>query len=133
MDGYFSAALLARIATFAEVIFPGAESTPVVRGSDDQFDHFTCSIFTHRFQYELVSAGGIVQLCAQSLDSAAPESTLIVEVEAADEHALDTLRTCLCAIEMVAALRKQKDVGGLHVLQRLIAEALGVPVVVRRI
>jgi hypothetical protein len=126
MDGYFSAALLARIATFAEVIFPGAESTPVVRGSDAPLDAFTCEIFTNRNHFTLTSCAGLVRLYVQPLDSHEECPVLLVEVEAVYEHSADTLRAGVAVVETLAAMRDRQDHGGLRTLRRLIDDALPV-------
>ena len=55
MDGYYSAALLARICAFAEMIAPGAESTQITRDGTAPSDAFECEIFTARNHFTLTS------------------------------------------------------------------------------
>jgi hypothetical protein len=93
VDGYYSAALLARICAFAEALCPGAESTSIVRDGDAPLDAFEVEIFTARNHFTLTSCGGIVRLFVQLLDSVAECPVLLVEVEAVSEHSADTLRT----------------------------------------
>jgi hypothetical protein len=119
MDGYGAVSIMARIAAFAEMLC-NAETTPVERNVDDAVDRFTCQIFAHRCQYELTSAGGIVSLHAQALDSTATEPTLIVEVGVTDERSMDTLRACVSALEMISVARDQKNVAGLRMLQHVL-------------
>ena len=40
MDGQASVVLMAKIAAFAEVLWPDAESTAITRGGDDYLDNF---------------------------------------------------------------------------------------------
>ena len=126
MDGYYSAALLARVSAFAEMLSPGAESTPITRDGDAPLDAFTCEVFTRKNHFILTSCDGIVRLYVQPLDSVAECPILLVEVEAVREHSVDTLRTGVAVAELLVAMRERKDHGGLRTLQRLISDALPV-------
>ena len=126
MDGYFSAALLARIAAFAEMICPGTESTQITRDGDAPFDAFTCEVFTKRNHFTLTSVAGLVRLYVQTLDSHEVEPVLLVEVEAANEGSADTLRAGVAVVETLNAMREHHDTGGLHALRRMITDALPV-------
>jgi hypothetical protein len=126
VDGYFSAALLARICAFAEMLSPGAESTPITRGGDAPFDAFSCEVFTQKNHFTLTSCGGLVRLFVQPLDSHEDHPVLLVETEAVSEHSADTLRTGVAVAELLVAMRERHDHGGLRTLRRLIDDALPV-------
>jgi hypothetical protein len=125
MDGYYSAAILARISAFAEMLSPGAETTPITRDGSAQPDAFSCGIFTRRNHYVLSSASGLVRLSVQELDSREPEPVLLCEVEAADEHACDALRFCVAAVEAIAVMRAQGNGAGLTMMRRLLNQSCG--------
>ena len=132
MDDRGAVELMAKVQCFAETLF-GAECTQIERGGDDAFSHFGCQIFTRWHQYELQATGGLVRLCAQTLDSTASDPSLVVEVETVDECSMATMRACIAGLEMIAELRQTRNVAGLQMLQKTICEALGVPVVRRMI
>jgi hypothetical protein len=87
MDGYGAISIMAKIQCFAETLF-SAESTVIERDADAAFDCWKCQVFTRWHAYELASAGPVIGLYAQPLDSAATEPTLITEVEVTDERIL---------------------------------------------
>lgn len=126
MDGYFSAALLARIAVFAEMICPGAESSPITRDGNAPFDAFECEIFTSRNHFSLTSVGGLVRIFVEPLDSREESPVLLVEVEASSEHAADELRAAVASVELLTAMRSRGDFAGLRALRRLIDGSLPV-------
>jgi hypothetical protein len=126
VDGYFSAALLARVSAFAEMLSPGAESTPITRDATAPADSFECEIFTARNHFVLTSVGGLVRLFVQSLDSRAECPILLTEVEAVRENSVDTLRTGIAVAELLATMRERHDHGGLRTLRRMIDDALPV-------
>ena len=130
MDDRGAVELMAKVQCFAETLF-GAESTQIERGGDDAFSHFRCAIFTRWHEYELQATGGLVTLCAQTLDSRDEQSTPIVEVETTGERSMATMRACISALEALSELREQKNTAGLQMLQRALCAALGVPVVRR--
>ena len=126
MDGYYSAALLARICAFAEALSPGAESTSITRDGTAPYDAFECEIFTARNHFTLTSCGGLVRLFVQTLDSHEECPVLLVEVEAVSEHSADTLRAGIACAELLVAMRERHDNGGLRTLRRMIDDALPV-------
>jgi hypothetical protein len=124
MDGYASAALMARISTFCEVLLDGAEITQIERAGDASADAFTCEIFTRRNHFSLSSSGGLVRISVQSLDSREETSELLVEVEASHERSIETLRAVVSAVESIAAMKARQDHAGLRALRRMIDQSL---------
>jgi len=114
---------MAKLATFAEVLWSDVESTQITRGGDDHFDNYGCEIFTKHHCFELRSAGGHVRLFAASLDSLT-ESTMLAEVAAIDPNALSTLRTVLAATESIAEMKDAKNTGGMTMLRHMIDDVL---------
>ena len=123
MDEHSSVVLMAKLATFAEVLWSDVESTQITRGGDDHFDNYGCEIFTKHHCFELRSAGGHVRLFAASLDSLT-ESTMLAEVAAIDPNALSTLRTVLAATESIAEMKDAKNTGGMTMLRHMIDDVL---------
>jgi hypothetical protein len=126
VDGYYSAALLARISTFAEMLCPSAESTQITRDGTAPYDAFEVEIFTARNHFTLTSVAGLVRLYVESLDSHEECPVLLVEVEAAAEYSADTLRAAVACVELFSAMRAHDDRGGLRTLRRMIDDALPV-------
>jgi hypothetical protein len=124
MDGYFSAALMARISAFAEMIAPGAESTQITRDITAPPDSFECEIFTRKNHFTLTSVAGLVRLFVQSLDSREECPVLLVEVEAVFEHSADTLRAAVASVELLTAMRERGDFAGIRALRRMISGTL---------
>lgn len=124
MDGYYSAALLARICAFGEMICPAAETSQITRDGSAPLDSFECEIFTARNHFTLTSCAGLVRLYVQGLDSREECSVLLVEVEAVSEHSADTLRAAVACVETLSAMRERHDHGGLRALRRMIDGAL---------
>jgi hypothetical protein len=123
VDEHSSVVLMAKLATFAEVLWSDVESTQIPRGGDDHFDNYGCEIFTKHHCFELRSAGGHVRLFAASLDSLT-ESTMLAEVAAIDPNALSTLRTVLAATESIAEMKDAKNTGGMTMLRHMIDDVL---------
>jgi hypothetical protein len=123
VDEHSSVVLMAKLATFAEVLWSDVESTQITRGGDDHFDNYGCEIFTKHHCFELRSAGGHVRLFAASLDSLT-ESTMLAEVAAIDPNALSTLRTVLAATESIAEMKDAKNTGGMTMLRHMIDDVL---------
>jgi hypothetical protein len=126
MDGYFSAALMAKIGAFAEMLCPGAETGQITRDSAAPPDSFECEIFTRKNHFTLTSVAGLVRVYVQSLDSCEECPVLLAEVEAVNEHSADTLRAAVACVELLSAMRERRDHGGLRALRRLIDGALPV-------
>jgi hypothetical protein len=126
VDGYYSAALLARICAFAEMLCAGSESTAITRDDSAPFDAFSCEIFTRKNHFTLTSVAGLVRLFVQSLDSREECPVLLVEVEAVNEHSADALRAAVACVELLSAMRDRHDRGGLRALQRMLNNTLPV-------
>ena len=124
MDGYYSVQILARLATFAEMLYEGAESTPIERDPGAGFDCFRCEIFSRANHFVLTSGAGLVRLSVQALDSHEEEPLLLAEVESSDEHALETLRALVSAAEGLSAMKARQDHAGLRALRRMIDQSL---------
>jgi hypothetical protein len=65
------------------------------------------------------------------LDSHEECPVLLVEVEAASEHAADALRAAVSCVELLSAMRERRDFAGLRALRRMIDGSL--PVVRHRL
>jgi hypothetical protein len=117
--------IMSRLAVFAEMLLENTEATSITRDGADPYDCFECTIYSRNYCYERRSAGGLIRLFAEPIDTHDDEQILVCELSTTDPHALSTLRTCLSAIEMVASLHGSKYTAGLHALQRLIDRALG--------
>jgi hypothetical protein len=124
MDGYYSVQIMARLATFAEMLSEGAESTQIERAGDASADAFTCEIFTRRNHFSLSSCGGLVRINVQSLDSHEETSELLVEVEASHERSIETLRAIVSSVEAISAMKARQDFAGLRALRRMIDQSL---------
>ena len=126
VDGYFSAELLARISTFAEMLYPGTESTQITRDASAPPESFECEVFTRKNHFTMTSLAGLVRLYFEPIDSREEFPVLLVEVEAANENSADTLRAAVSCVELLGAMRERNDRGGLRALSRLIDGALHV-------
>ena len=124
MDGYYSAALLARIAAFCEMLCPGAESTEITRDGSTPLDAFECEVFSKRNHFTLTSVGGLVRVYVEPLDSREECPVLLCEVEASSEYAADELRAAVASVELLTAMRERGDFAGIRALRRMISGTL---------
>jgi hypothetical protein len=114
---------MAKLAAFAEVLWPDATTTTIEREIDDYRDNFHSEIYTRHFCFDLRAAGGHVRLYAAALDSLA-ESTMLIEVVAIDPNALAALRTVLAATEAIAEMKDQKNTARMVTLRRMVDDVL---------